>query len=97
MCAILWEHFVSKDHILSTPISQDRIVPWPELRRIIPYSRMTIWRLEQRGLFPRRIRLAPGKNARVGWSLTEIHQYVEDRKAERQGECVVGHSSGSDD
>ena len=82
---------------MPTPCDQDRIIPWRELRQIIPYSRMTIWRQEQRGLFPKRIRLAPGKNARVGWSLTEIYQHIEDKKAERRAQCGAGHSSRSDD
>jgi prophage regulatory protein len=58
----------------------DRIIREKELLRLIPYSSMHIWRLEKAGRFPARIHLGP---ARVGWSLREVEQWIEDRKAER--------------
>ena len=58
----------------------DRIIDAPERRRLVPYSDMQIWRLEKAGKFPRRIRLGPN---RVGWSLQEVVEWIESRKAER--------------
>jgi prophage regulatory protein len=58
----------------------DRIIPAEERRRLVPYSDMQIWRLEQEGRFPKRIRLGP---YRVGWSLAEITEWQAARKAER--------------
>jgi predicted DNA-binding transcriptional regulator AlpA len=61
----------------STP---DRIIREHELRTIVPYSSMHIWRLEKEGRFPARIHCGPG---RVGWSLREVMEWVDARKAER--------------
>ena len=60
--------------------SEDRIISAKERRRLVPYSDMHIWRLERDGRFPRRIRLGA---RRVGWSLIEISEWIEARKAER--------------
>ncbi len=59
----------------------DRIVSAKERRQFVPYSDMHIWRLEQAGRFPKRIRL--GEN-RVGWSLRELQEWIAARKAERE-------------
>jgi prophage regulatory protein len=58
----------------------DRIVSAKERRTLVPYSDMHIWRLEQSGKFPRRIRL--GAN-RVGWSLNEVQAWIEAKKNAR--------------
>ncbi len=58
----------------------DRIIRAPERRRLVPYSDMHIWRLEQAGVFPKRIKLGPNS---VGWSLHEIVEWIDARKAER--------------
>ena len=58
----------------------DRIILAPERRQLVPYSDMHIWRKEQAGTFPKRIKLGPH---RVGWSLHEILEWIEARKAER--------------
>ena len=58
----------------------DRIVSSKERRQLVPYSDMHIWRLERAGKFPRRLRLGPN---RVGWSLHEIREWIEERKEER--------------
>ncbi|MDA1023661.1 MAG: AlpA family phage regulatory protein [Proteobacteria bacterium] len=60
--------------------TEDQIILAPELKERVPYSPMQIWRKERDGSFPKRIRL--GAN-RVGWSLNEVLQWIEDRKAER--------------
>jgi prophage regulatory protein len=41
----------------------------PEVQRLTSLSRTTIWRLEQQGTFPRRVRLSRN---RVGWRAVEI-------------------------
>ena len=58
----------------------DRIVSAKERRSLIPYSDMHVWRLEQAGEFPRRIRL--GAN-RVGWSLQELQAWIVAKKNAR--------------
>jgi prophage regulatory protein len=81
----------------ATPQSQndsDRIIGSAELRRRVPYSAMHIWRLEQDGRFPRRIRV--GAN-RVGWSEKEITAWIEERKqARNSGEqaAAAPHTEG---
>ena len=39
----------------------DRIILAPERRVLVPYSDMQIWRMENEGKFPRRIRLGPNR------------------------------------
>jgi prophage regulatory protein len=59
----------------------DRIILAPERRKRVPYSDMQIWRMEKSGRFPKRIKLGPH---RVGWCLTEVLEWIDARKAERQ-------------
>jgi len=44
----------------------------------VSLNRSTIWRLEQAGKFPRRIKLSD--NA-VGWDVDEVEQWLQNRKA----------------
>lgn len=62
------------------PWFPDRLISSKELRQLIPYSLMHIWRMEKAGRFPRRISLGPN---RVAWSLSEVADWQEARKAER--------------
>ncbi|MGE0851970.1 MAG: helix-turn-helix transcriptional regulator [Hyphomicrobiaceae bacterium] len=64
----------------STALQPIRLITKAELRRIVPYSPQHILRLEERGLFPRRVQL--GAN-RVGWLLAEIEHWIAARVAER--------------
>ena len=66
---------------MASNYKNDRIILAPERRRLVPYSDIQIWRLEQQGRFPRRIKLGPN---RVGWSEQEILDWIEARKAERE-------------
>jgi prophage regulatory protein len=59
----------------------DRLLTLPQVRQIVPYSAMHLWRLEKDGKFPRRIKVGPN---RVAWSQSEISKWVEVRKAERR-------------
>ncbi len=67
--------------------NEDRIIDRHELSRLVAYCLTHIYRLEARGLFPERIRL--GAN-RVGWSFSEVMEWIEERKDARDknaGEC----------
>ena len=59
-----------------------QIIRAAERRRRVPFSDMHIWRLEQAGKFPKRIKFG---ERRVGWDLDEIIAWIEDRKALRDG------------
>ncbi len=62
-----------------------RIIRKPELARLIQLSDPTIWRLEQTGRFPKRIRLS--SNA-CGWFEDEIDKWLEMKGAERDAREV---------
>ena len=47
-----------------------------EVSRITGLSRTTLWRLERKGAFPRRIRL--GANS-VGWRDDEVQEWIDLR------------------
>ena len=59
----------------------DRIIDAKERRKMVPYSEMHIYRLERAGQFPKRIKLGPN---RVGWSLHELQDWINQRKAARE-------------
>ena len=56
----------------------DRIIAETECQRLTSLDRVTRWRLEKRGEFPRRRQLSPG---RVGWVLSEILAWQSNRAA----------------
>lgn len=58
-----------------------RIIGSAERRRLVPYSDVHIWRLEQAGLFPQRIKLG---ERRVGWDLNEVLEWIDLRKSRRE-------------
>jgi prophage regulatory protein len=66
-----------------------RLITRKELKELVPYSGTHIGRLERDGKFPIRIQLGPN---RVGWSLNEINQWIEDRKNERP--CCSSQEEG---
>ena len=61
----------------TTPI---KILSNKEVRSRIPYSSVQIWRKENAGEFPRRVRL--GAN-RVGWLESEIEAWISSKIGER--------------
>jgi prophage regulatory protein len=60
--------------------TSDRLIGAAERRLMIPFSDMHIWRLEQTGKFPRRIKIG---QHRVGWALDEVVAWIHARKSER--------------
>lgn len=66
----------------TAPIEENRTagveqIRWPELRKIVPLSRVSIWRLERSGKFPARIKI--GDRA-VAWRLTAVLEWLETRR-----------------
>lgn len=56
----------------------ERLVREEERKQITSISRSQAWVLEQRGLFPKRIKLG---NRSVCWKLSELLAWVEEQKA----------------
>ena len=67
-----------------------RILDEKQLRRIIPLSRSTIWRMEQRGKFPKRFSITPG---RVGWYAPEIETWIVSRATQAKVESLPKNSN----
>ena len=63
------------------PSAVPKLVTAKELSAKIPYSAVHVWRLEQKGEFPRRIHL--GGN-RVAWLEAEILEWLAKKLAERE-------------
>ena len=55
----------------------DRILRWPEARKIVSISKSTVDRLEARGAFPRRVQLS---DYCVGWRLSELSAWVAGKR-----------------
>ena len=49
-----------------------------ERKRLVPLSDTTVWRMERRGEFPRRISIS---DKRVAWRRSEIEAWLEKRVA----------------
>ena len=60
----------------SGAIRGERLLVWPQLALLIPYSRQHVGRLEARGVFPRRLQIGPG---RVAWRESEIFAWLDER------------------
>ena len=61
-------------------LNQTKILRWRELEPIIGCSRMTVWRMEREGTFPKRIQINSGS---VGWLEHEVEAWLADRMANR--------------
>lgn len=59
---------------------KERIIRKPELLEKVSLSDATIWRMEQNGQFPKRLRL--GGNS-CGWLSSEINGWIAERAAAR--------------
>ena len=53
-----------------------RILKTNEVVKIIGLSKVTIWRMERSGTFPKRINLS---DRRVGWIESEIFEWLDSR------------------
>lgn len=58
-----------------------RFIRRPEVLARIGLSAVTVWRLTQRGDFPKSIRLSPGT---VAWLETDIDRWINDRAVTRR-------------
>lgn len=61
-----------------------KIIRKPALFSKIGLSDATIWRMEKKGDFPKRLRL--GGNS-CGWLETEVNQWIEGRLADRHAKA----------
>lgn len=55
---------------------EDRLLTWPEVARLVPYTRQHVARLERAERFPRRLQLGPN---RVAWRLSEVQRWMDSR------------------
>jgi prophage regulatory protein len=53
-----------------------KILKLKEIVQLTGLSRVTIWRMEQRGEFPQKISLSPN---RVGWIDSEVFDWIRSR------------------
>lgn len=58
-----------------------RLLRFPEVQRLVGLSRTTIWRLEQKGKFPRRKEL--GENS-VAWLEEDIEKWIRSKSSKRK-------------
>lgn len=59
----------------------ERILRFADVRAATGLSRPTIWRLEHRGEFPKRIQISAGA---VGWKQSELEEWISN-KASKNG------------
>ena len=56
------------------------ILRQPATSRATGYSRATLYRLEKKGLFPRRIKLGHGQQGAIGWRAEDINDWLTARE-----------------
>ena len=66
--------------VFMEPEKSDRILRYPDVKKKIPVTNVTLWRWEREGEFPKRFRL--GGNS-AGWLESEVDQWIKDRAAAR--------------
>lgn len=67
---------------MSTPTAQaPRLLRLPEVKARTGLSRSHIYTMEQRGEFPRRVKICSARAS--GWLESEISAWIESRVAER--------------
>ena len=57
-------------------LSPGELIFWPELQRLVPIARTTIWRMERSGKFPRRINIG---ERRVVWRRSQVEAWLAQR------------------
>jgi prophage regulatory protein len=65
----------------------DRLLDWPQLAKLVPYSRQHIGRLERAGQFPRRVQVGA---LRVAWRESEVQDWIRSRQS-----CPLPSGAGS--
>lgn len=65
----------------------DRLIGIKQTSAKTDLSRSTIYRLERRGLFPKRRQISPG---RIGWFESDVEAFLESRDFG----CVAGGQRG---
>ena len=63
-----------------------RILKTNEVMKTIGLSKVTIWRMEKAGVFPKRINIS---SRRVGWLESEIEEWIESRPKGISAEPVI--------
>lgn len=58
-------------------VAQNIYLRWPIVQEVAALSRVTVWRMERDGKFPRRRQLAANS---VGWLKSEVDAWVESRE-----------------
>jgi prophage regulatory protein len=61
-----------------------RLLSKKQVRELVLYSPSQIKRLEDLGMFPKRVRLGRYRGSRVGWVEGEVRQWLQDRLKERE-------------
>ena len=61
-------------------LRETKILRWAELQSVLGLSRMTIYRMEKAGEFPKRIQIG---SSSVGWLEHEVKAWLDDRMANR--------------
>jgi prophage regulatory protein len=62
-----------------------------EVDEITRIADLTRWRMEKRGLFPRRIRLSPG---RIAWRRADIESWAADPEGWPKQHTQAGKAAG---
>ena len=61
-------------------LRETKILRWADLKPILGLSRMTVYRMEKAGPFPKRIQINSGS---VGWLEHEVEAWLAERMASR--------------
>ena len=63
-------------------MNNKELIKLPAVKRITTFSSATIYRLIDKGEFPKQIKLTERSSA---WSLEEIYSWIEEKKDSRDG------------
>ena len=56
-----------------------RLLSKKQLKELVLYSHQHIQRMENDGLFPKRVRLGTFRSSRVGWIESEVRAWLQER------------------
>ena len=69
--------------------ADDVLLRTPEVCRTVGVGRTTLYRWEQQGSFPKRIRLGPRVS---GWLRSDLRRWFEQRRQERTPEAAASRA-----